>query len=39
MSRDIKLYISDILEQMNNVETFIGSLDFEQFNKDKNPKK
>lgn len=34
MSRDIKLYISDILENMNNAETFIENMDFEQFEND-----
>ena len=35
MSRDIKLYISDILEQMNNAETFIGNMNIDQFSEDK----
>lgn len=28
MSRDIKLYVSDILEQMDNAVTFIGNFEF-----------
>jgi len=35
MSRDLTLYISDILEQMQNTENFIGSLNYEEFCNDK----
>ena len=34
MKRDFKLFIRDILEAIENIEDFIGKMDFNQFNSD-----
>lgn len=31
MTRDFSLFIKDILEAINDIETFIGDMDFEAF--------
>jgi len=34
MKRDFKLFIRDLLEAIENIEDFIGKMDFNQFNSD-----
>ena len=35
MTRDFSLFIKDILEAINDIETFIGDMDFEAFSADR----
>lgn len=34
MKRDYRLFIGDILEAIENIEDFLGKMDFNQFNSD-----
>jgi uncharacterized protein with HEPN domain len=35
MKRDYKLFIKDIMEAIEDIETFIGDMDFDKFYADK----
>jgi len=35
MTRDFSLFIKDILEAINDIENFIGDIDFESFSSDR----
>ncbi len=39
MTRDCKLFIKDIVEAINDMEVFIGEMDYEEFLKDKKTQK
>ncbi len=34
MKRDLKLFVRDIFEAIENIEDFLGEMDFNQFNSD-----